>query len=291
MKRNFIAFLGTAASIPSKKKFAPSILICGSKSCVLLDIGEGTQMRMDELGFNISRIEIIGISHLHGDHIYGLMPLIESMYMRICSQGEEKKRLKIVGPKHIRNIISSLPMRNSDGKENVDRCNIELEIVFASELLDNRLSIRSSSEDINIMPIPVNHGEVESYGYVVELFDIGKCRDTIRIFYTGDGICDNNCINMLRNTEINILVSEATFLDYYQDVKKAEETFHSTVYNAARIAKEFDVDLLVLTHISSRYTIATLRDFLSRAYRIFNKEILIAEDLSLIPLELYVCSK
>jgi len=289
MRKNFIAFLGTAASIPTKKRFTPALLICGSKSCILLDVGEGTQIRLDELGFDISRIEIIGISHLHGDHVYGLFPLIESLYMKICSQGRGKKILRIVCPKNFENVISSLLIGGRRNRRDVNECDIELEVVSASELLSNRLSIKTLSEDISIMPIPVNHGDVESYGYVVELRDIGKCHNTIRIFYTGDGICSNECINILRNMSIDILISEATFLDYYQDIKRAEKTFHSTVYNAANTARELNVNLLVLTHISSRYTTAMLGDFISRAYRVFNKEILIAEDLSVIPLEIYIC--
>ncbi len=289
MRKNFIAFLGTAASIPTKKRFTSSLLICGSRSCILLDIGEGAQIRLDELRFDISRIEIIGISHLHGDHIYGLFPFIESLYMKICSQRKERKILRIICPKNIGNTISSLLTWGRRNRNDVNECGIELEIVYASELLSNNLSIKTPSKDINIMPIPVNHGEVESYGYIVELYDIGKCHDTIGIFYTGDGICDDKCINMLKNRRIDILISEATFLDYYQDLKRAEKTSHSTVYNAANTAKELNVSLLVLTHISSRYTMAMLRDFISRAYRIFNREILIAEDLSIIPIELYLC--
>lgn len=282
MTRRSIIFLGTAASVPQQDKLTQSIAICGSKECALLDAGEGVQIRLSSAGIDHRNIKIISITHIHGDHIHGLLPFIETLRMKLSTQKIlEKHLLKILAPSDFcryLDIALDVIAKSIKIDEHLDITCID------SESLNNSGSfVESPSREIRITSVPVKHGICNSYGYYANI-DLGK--DAVGIFYSGDGICDHVCMGKLKHLKPDIVIHEATFLDYLDDSVKAYESYHSTVYEAAKIAQEVGALALVLTHISGRYKETYLRDFVSRARRVFQGSILVAEDLAKIPFTL-----
>lgn len=278
MIKRSIIFLGTAASAPQTNKFTQSLVVCGLKECILLDAGEGVQMRLLNAGIDHRLIKLLAITHLHGDHIHGLLPFIETLGMKLTTQKDSKKfGLKIIAPidlcKYVDLALNIL-------KKEVLR-EFKIECIEARSVHRDNNPVISPEGEIVVLPIPVQHGVDEAYGYYVGL----NIKDrTIGIFYSGDGICDAFCMDRLRELKPLIVVHEATFLDYPIDYSKARESHHATLYDAATLAKNIDAPVLVLTHISARYDEEDLRDFVSRARRIFQGDIFIARDLAKISL-------
>lgn len=281
MTKKYVLFLGTAASIPSIERFTQSIAICGSKECVLLDAGEGVQIRLSRASVDHRRIKIIAITHVHGDHIHGLLPFIESLGLKISSQKTtEKYTLKIIAPsnlcKYLYTALDIIKVGHQDE-------NLEIQCIEAKHLHQYDTFIVSPSSEFSLIPIPVEHGYGETYGYYIKT-EVKK--SILGLFYSGDGICGKVCIEKLKTAKPNIIIHEATFLDYSVDRARAYESMHSTVWEAANLAEEVGASLLVLTHISARYRDEDLRDFVSRARRVFRGDVVIAEDLAKIPLNI-----
>jgi len=276
-----IIFLGTTASIPSIERFTQSIAICGSKECVLLDAGEGMQIRLSSAGIDHRRVKIIAITHIHGDHVHGLLPFIESLGLKISSQKTaERYTLKIIAPlnlcKYLYTALDIIKVGYQDE-------NLEIQCAEARHLYQYDTFITSPSREFSLIPIPVEHGYGETYGYYVKT-EVKK--NTLGLFYSGDGVCGRVCIEKLKVAKPNIIIHEATFLDYPMDRARAYESMHSTVWEAANLAEEVGASLLVLTHISARYRDEDLRDYVSRARRVFRGDVVIAEDLAKIPLNI-----
>ncbi|MEM4788887.1 MAG: MBL fold metallo-hydrolase [Ignisphaera sp.] len=281
MTKKYMIFLGTASSIPSIERFTPSIAICGSKECILLDVGEGSQIRLSSVGVDHRRVKVIAISHVHGDHIHGLLPFLESLGLKILSQKtSEKYILKIVAPsnlcKYLYTALGIIKVGNLGE-------NLEIQCVEAKQLHQYNTFVVSPNNEFLLTSIPVEHGFGEAYGYYVRT-EVKK--NTIGLFYSGDGVCREICLEKLKTIKPNIVIHEATYLDYPVDKVRALENFHSTVWEAAKLAEEIGALLLILTHISARYRYEDLRDFVSRARRIFGGDIVIAEDLAKIPLNM-----
>lgn len=278
MIKKSIIFLGTAASAPQQNRFTQSIAICGSRECVLLDVGEGAQIRLLSAGIDHRRIDIVSVTHIHGDHIHGLLPLIESLRMKLTTQKTpEKHILKVLAPI---DFCRYLDVALDNIITEPDK-HLEIICIDAETLNTSGSFVESSSGEIRVVPIPVEHGIDKAYGCYVSI-DIGK--NVLGLFYSGDGLCNQICMERLKQLKPSVLIHEATFLDYLDDSTKARESRHSTVYEAAKLAREVGALVLILTHISARYSEIHLRDFVSRARRIFQGSIIIAEDLAKIPL-------
>lgn len=282
--QNSILFLGTAASVPQPKRYTQSIVICGHKECVLLDAGEGMQIRLTSAKLDHRFIKLLAITHSHGDHIHGLLPFIESLKMKISTQkeilGREKFNLKIIAPANIcRYLDYSINLVNIRSLiESIEIICIESRAIYI-----NNTPIETPHKEIKILSIPVQHGNDEAYGYYI---NINVKKNSIGIFYSGDGLCTTFCRDKLKILKPLIIIHESTFLDYPRDYIKAHESDHASIHDAAILASDIGATTLILTHISARYSHEDLRDFISRARRIFQGDILIAEDLAKIPLNI-----
>jgi len=281
MPRRSIIFLGTAASAPNKYRFTQSIVICGAKECILLDAGEGVQVRLLSAGIDHRHVNLVAISHLHGDHIHGLPPLVETLEMKISTQKMPSRYLlKIVAPA---TYCRLLHMLFDITKASENNKNLDILCMDAGNLCSTNIYVETPSKEIRVLPIRVYHGPLEAYGYYV---DLSVSEKNIGIFYSGDGLCKDNCVEKLKTLKPAIVIHEATFLDYDGDAAKARESGHATLMDAAKLALEVGARVLILTHISARYDRNAQRDFLSRSRRIFEGDIFIAEDLTKIPLDL-----
>ncbi len=268
-----ITFLGTSSAVPSKHRNHAGIIIKYFKDTLLFDCGEGTQRQLTYAKISPMKINKIFITHFHGDHVLGLAGLIQSMGFR----GREED-LDIYGPKGLGKII------NAAFKIGYFQLNYNINIheigegivvetdeyiirsIIAEHNIDNisysvyeKKKPRFLREKAIELGVPVgpafgklhNGQEVEVNGKVIKPEQVlGPPRDGKKVTYSGDTRPCENLIELARDSDV--LIHEATY--EYADLDKAIEHCHSTSKEAAEIAKEANVKLLALTHISPRYT-------------------------------------
>ncbi|MBO1514663.1 ribonuclease Z [Metabacillus bambusae] len=272
-----VMFLGTGAGIPAKTRNVTSIalqLLEERKAVWLFDCGEATQHQILHTSIKPRRIEKIFITHLHGDHIYGLPGLISS---RSFQGGEDI--LTIYGPKGVEEFVrTALSVSQSHLTYPLEFVEIEDGTVFEDNqfkvvvkklehgiasygyrviekdlpgvLLVNKLKERS------IKPGPI-YQKIKA-GQQVELEDgtvvngndfLGPKLKGRIVTILGDTRYTVDSIELA--VDADLLIHEATFSEV--DKKLAYDYFHSTTKQAAMIAKQSNAKKLILTHISSRY--------------------------------------
>lgn len=298
---NFV-FLGTGAGMPAKARNVSAValqLLEERRAVWLFDCGEGTQHQILHTSVKPGKIEKIFISHLHGDHIYGLPGLLGS---RSFQGGTEP--LIVYGPKGIEEfILTSLRISRTYLKYQLQIVELEEGIIFEDatfsvearklehgvECFGFRITEKdapgelqvSELRKLGIRPGPI-YKEIKA-GKTVELDDgtilrgsdfVGEPKKGKVITILGDTKPCRNVIELARNADY--LVHEATFAGGNE--KMAEEFNHSTSIQAAEAAKEANAGSLILTHISSRYNREDAEMLRREASGIF-RETIVAEDL------------
>lgn len=295
--RASITFLGTGASCPTKDRWLPGILVRIRDEFVLLDCGEGVQYRILTAGLKVNKLSVILITHLHGDHVYGLPGLLESL-----SNWGRARPLTIIGPRDLFTFLDFLQLRN--------KLNYEISFMYAHD------GLAFKRKGYTITAVSVRHG-VEAYGYVITEdplpgeFNVakaqelgippgpqrmmlvqgkpislpngrvvhpsevlGQSRQGLKVAYSGDTAPYTALADAARGADA--LIHEATFASEHK--LEAESSFHSISAEAARIALEARVKSLFLTHFSNRYSESELLQLLSEARGIFRRTFL-AKDL------------
>ena len=268
-----IIFLGTSSAVPTLERNHPSIALRAFAEVMLFDCGEGTQRQLIEAKISPMKITKIFISHFHGDHILGLGGLIQSLGFR----GREKD-LDIYGPKGLHKIINAISSfgyfqinYNLNIHEIQDGTIIETEdyVVECAKVEHNipsyafsirekkkPLFLREKAEELGIPPGPLygklhNGEEVEFEGRIIKPEQVlGEAKKGKKISYSGDTRPCEAMIRLARDSDI--LIHESTY--EAEDYQRAVDNAHSTSVEAAEIAREANVNELVLTHISTRYT-------------------------------------
>jgi len=293
-----LQFLGTGAGIPARHRNVASIalkLLQEVNSIWLFDAGEGTQMQILQTSIKPRKIEKIFITHLHGDHLFGLPGLLSS---RSFQGGENALTpLEIYGPKGIRRFVE-VALKTSATKINYKIVCQELSEI-GGKILDNA--------HFKVFATPLKHG-VPSFGYrIVEenhegelqsqkLLDLGippgpifgqlKRGEKVKlpdgrilnghdfvgqarlgriVAITGDTLKTKETVKLAKDADV--LVHEATFEE--GDEKQAHSYFHSTSKEAAEIARQANVQKLILTHFSARYLNKDLARLREQAQKIF----------------------
>ena len=295
-----ITFLGTSSGVPTLTRNVSSLALKLSQKAEvwLFDCGEGTQHQLIKSTIKSSQIRKIFITHMHGDHIYGLPGLLATLGLSGNSKG-----IDIYGPSNLKNFLSSA-LKNSYCKisfplkffevENYAQSNCNL---FEDELmevkcasLEHRLpayGYRVNEKDkpgkfnlekakkLNIPEGPI-YAKLHS-GQRVELEDgrilngsdfCGKPRKGESFVYCTDTIFSNSAVELSKN--VDLLVHESTFSA--KDEEMALEKLHSTTIMAAKTALLSNAKKLVLTHLSPRYTPKSAvkpTDLLNEAKQIF----------------------
>ncbi|MEM0504288.1 MAG: ribonuclease Z [Sulfolobales archaeon] len=217
-----VVFLGCRAPSPEFSGFTSIAVVCGGE-IILLDAGEGAQKYLTMAGLSLAKVGRIFITHLHGDHVLGLIPLMESRSLLGVQRG-----LVIYGPPGIKEYV----------EENVRM--LKFTPTYSYEVIEGELI------------------KVESSKYVVESFTVDHSVITLgiklkirnkTIVYTSDTL---PCDSIIRNAErADLLIHDSTYS--YSDLEKAREYRHSTSVDAALNASLSNVKALILTHISMRY--------------------------------------
>ena len=293
-----ITILGCYSATPRKDKHTSSQLIEMNGKLFLIDCGEGTQMQLRKAKIKFNRINHIFISHLHGDHFYGLIGLISTF--RLTGR---TKTLNIYGPKGIKEIITlqlklanswtNYPLNFYELTSEISETIYEKESVSVETLpLDHRVytngflfTSRSSyrkinSKAINGLNLKPYHFDQLKKGLSILLEDGTNIKNNELTFdpekpkryaYCSDTSYNRNLIPLIK--QVDLLYHESTFLE--KDIDLAEKTKHSTAIQAAKIAKEAKVKKLILGHYSSRYIDKNI--FFNEASTIF-KDVDLSED-------------
>ncbi|WP_342432220.1 ribonuclease Z [Neobacillus sp. FSL H8-0543] len=304
-----IYFLGTGAGMPAKLRNVTSIALklLEERSAIwLFDAGEATQHQILHTSLKPRRIEKIFITHLHGDHIYGLPGLLSSRSF----QGGESE-VTVYGPKGIKQYLEiSLSVSQTYLKYPLRIVEIEGGIIFEDEqftvearLLEHGIPsygyrivekdragtlLADKLIEAGVQPGPIfrkiKNGEsvtLEDGRTIVPTDFLGPEQKGRVVTILGDTRYCQNAISLAADADL--LVHEATFSK--GEEKLAFDYFHSTTHQAASVAKQAGSKQLCITHISSRYDRNAWRELVSEAQEIFvNTDI--AEDFKEITIPL-----
>lgn len=293
-----LTILGCYAATPRTFTNPTSQLLEIRNRLFLIDCGEGTQVQLRKNKIRFSKINHIFISHLHGDHFFGLVGLISTFTLL-----NRTTDLHIYGPKGIKEIIK-LQLRLSNSWTNYG--------LFFHELESNESEVIFEDEKVLVKTIPLKHriytngflfqekiGERKLNLDAVQNYEIETCYyqkikngkditlDDGRLIenekLTFDPIpvksyafCSDTAYNELIVPiieNVDVLYHEATFLQSEESL--AEKTLHSTAKDAAKIALKANVKQLILGHYSTRYE--SLELFKEEASQIF-PNVLLGDD-------------
>ena len=293
-----LTILGCNAATPRKNAQTTAQLLEINGQMVLIDCGEGTQIQLRKLGIKFARIQHIFISHLHGDHFYGLIGLISTF--RLLGRTAD---LHVYGPKGIKEVITlQLKLAKSWTDYNLFFHELEEEVAtlildhekFTVETLplDHRVYTNGYLFREKVGKRKINSAAVANYG--VDVADMENLKQGKDIQLPNGDWVENQlltfdpappksyafCSDTAYKPDLAELVQgvsclyhEATFLDTHQDL--AVKTKHSTAEEAAQIAAKAEVGQLILGHFSSRYP--NLNAFIEQAQRHF-QNVHLAED-------------
>ncbi len=285
-----VYFLGTGGGAPSKERNLPAFLVKREGFSALLDCGEGTQYTFMKYGFSSVSLDFVGITHLHGDHVLGLVGLIESMGML-----NREKPLYVMGPSNLREFLYSafeythfrprFELRFIDEFENKDlvikRFKTCHTVPSQGYVIQEKDRVNLDVEKLNRIGVKdwamlrkIKEGnDVTVNGSLLRHEDFLITRKGSKVVYTGDTRPCQSTVDASKDADL--LIHDSTFLD-----EPSALTYgHSNASEASSIALESNVKLLALTHISARYTDS--RPLLDAARRTFPRVVL-PDDLSFI---------
>ncbi len=270
-----LLFLGTSSGVPTKARNVSGLALIESKGSAwhLIDCGEGTQHQLLRTNLSVNNLSSIFITHLHGDHCFGLPGLLAS-----AGLNGRTAALKIVAPKGAKEwILSTMDMT-------------ETYLPYEIEFIETKPGTRTATSQFVVSAIALSH-RIESFGYIfseknskVSLnkqkinqagipqgplwgdLQAGKDVEFQGLIYKSSEytdpvrskkviVCgDNDQPELLEPImdNIDLLVHEATFAE--EKAERALQVGHSYARQVARVAEKMGVPNLILTHISARYT-------------------------------------
>ena len=274
----FLTILGFNSAIPTVTSSPTAQLLEMAERHFLIDCGEGTQVQLRKAKAKFSKINHIFISHLHGDHCFGLPGLISSFQLL----GRETP-LHIYGPAGIQELIETVLRLTETNKG--------FELVF-HELKGKESMLVFEDSKVEVYTIPLNH-RIYCNGYLfkekpkerhlnmneiakypeIEICDYHNLKRGKDVVLSDGYVLKNETLTTPPEASVSyafcsdtrylesvipiiegvdLLYHEATFLDDLKDL--AKHTGHSTAIEAAMIAEKAKVKKLILGHFSNRYT-------------------------------------
>ncbi len=288
-----ITFLGTSAQIPTARRNHSSILLNYGGENILVDCGEGTQRQFRLAKLNPCRISRILITHIHGDHVFGLPGLISTLNF-----SEYTKTLSIYGPRGIKKFLENF----------LEMKKVKRSFKIEIKEVDGKFF---ETDDFYLESEKMEHGiQTNAYNFVIkDKLRIDKKKlsklkipsgPLLKSLKEGKGITHNGKkfkskdltyeekgkkVSFVLDTRYNpriknfvkradVFICESSFGSDLKDF--AKEKLHMTAEQAGKVAKEAKVKKLFLTHISQRYEL-NQKILLSDARKNF-KDVKIAED-------------
>jgi len=281
-----VTILGSGSALPTLKKRPTSQLVQYSNKYFLIDCGEGTQVQLRKAKVSFLKICGVFISHLHGDHYFGLVGLISSMHLlgRVAD-------LNVYAPKELQEIIH-IQLRASYTQ-------LRYKLVF-HELTSKESEKIYEDKNIEVHTIPLKH-KILTNGFIIKekprprkakseklkFYEVPHYKiDGIKMgddFETVQGeIIPNKTLTFPPEQErsyafcsdtayrekiiplvngVDVLYHETTFLE--REIALAKKTFHSTAKQAGMIANQAKVGSLLIGHFSARYNEEDYPQFLN----------------------------
>jgi len=298
MVRLAVTFLGTSAAVPTSARGLPSVAIKREGEVLLMDCGEGVQRSVISQSVGLGSDMSILITHLHGDHVTGLLGLLQTM-----SLAQRRKPLNIVGP---RKLLKWLEVTSEL---------LHIGLTFPVLFSPARPGVVLRTGGFRVRAAKAAHS-VEAFAYVVEELPrpgvfypekakalkipegrlwsrlqkgrpvvvggkriepsevTGPPRPGRKVGYSGDTRPSKALARFF--SRCDLLIFDSTFRG--SDREKAVERKHSTSLEAAELAKQAQVRKLVLTHFSARYT--TVSSLVREARSIFPSTLAAADGLT-----------
>lgn len=293
-----LTVLGAGSATPTLRLHQTAQLLTIGSDYMLIDCGEGTQLRLIEQRIRPSRLRYIFISHLHGDHYFGLPPLLSSLNL-----GGRTEDLYLFGPRGLDEVLTTI------FRVSASRLGFTLHF---QPVEPNKPALLLDHPQMTVESIPLQH-RIDCSGYLfrekphkphllreklpadVPISYLKQLKDGHDILgadgevlyavadYTEAGplprsyayCSDTRYVEELvpQLQEVSLLYHEATFLD--DNAQRAAEVYHSTAKQAATIAAKAGVGRLLIGHFSSRYKQFDL--FLDEARTIFPETYLAIE--------------
>lgn len=297
MHRSHVTILGSNSAVSVANRYPSGQVLQIGNQHILIDCGEGTQFRMSEYEVRKSKINTILITHLHGDHVFGLPGLLTSYQL----QGRTNP-LTILGPEPLKHYLDvclggighfiNYPLEIREiNKESVQQeqllpiveypeCTVEaFELVHRIECYGYKISEKPKKPKLRPDFLEHYKPDVHKIKQVLqgadfttkngEIISNEQCVFPIEIprsyAYCSDTLYLPKLMDILSKT--TTIYHESTYLHDLQD--KAVERYHSTALEAAKIAKGAGAEQLILGHFSSRYK--DVQPFADEANQIFDQ--------------------
>ncbi|MCY1518390.1 Ribonuclease BN [compost metagenome] len=293
-----VTILGSSSATPVYNRNPSAQLLNCNERFYLIDCGEGTQQQLIKYGLKAAKIDSIFISHLHGDHYFGLIGLLSSMHLN-----GRIKPLRIFGPPPLKAILE-LQFLHSE-------TTLRYELIYHFTQTDQPLVLFENA-DLTVETIILNHRipctgfkftekkrlrkllieKLEALNVPVSYYPLLKRGADLTLpggevllnadytadsaipktyAYCSDTLMDERYFDSIRSCDM--LYHEATFM--HDMLERANETHHTTALQAAEIAKITGAKKLLLGHFSSRYK--TLEPLLEEAKMVFEATELVRE--------------
>lgn len=281
-----VCLLGTGGMMPLPGRWLTALMTRYNGSSLLIDCGEGTQIAIKEKGWSVHSIDIICITHFHGDHISGLPGLLLSM-----GNSDRTEPVYMIGPKGLKVVVDSLRViapelpfelrfiELTEPEQEIEVCGYTLRAFYVrhnipcygySILIKRGGRFFPEIAEQNQVPIKywsrLQKGETiedEEKQYTPDMV-IGQERKGIKLTYCTDTRPTKTIVENAMGADL--FICEGMYGEAEKEAK-AKEYKHMTFHEAAKIAKEAGVKELWLTHYSP--SLARPEDFINEAKRIF----------------------
>ena len=281
-----ICLLGTGGMMPLPYRYLTSLMARCDGSHLLIDCGEGTQIAIKEKGWSTKPIDVICFTHYHADHISGLPGLLLSM-----GNAERTEPVTMIGPKGLERVVNSLriiapelpfPIRFLELKERTEEHKIGPYVIRAYRVNHNILCYgysisipragKFNLEKAESLGLPkplwgrLQRGETvewEESAYTPDMV-MGEARKGLKVAYCTDTRPTPLIVEEAK--ESDLFICEGMYGEK-DKAEKAKEYKHMTFYEAARMARDAQVERMWLTHYSPSLTYP--EDYIGEVRKIF----------------------
>ena len=237
-----VSILGSGSATPTSKRLSTAQALSINETIYLIDCAEGTQMQIRRYKIKLQRIKAIFITHLHGDHVFGLPGLLASLSMI-----DRKEPLSMYGPPPLKEWLKTYTNFFSSPEYQLD----------IHTLTSRVAEIIYEDKNVTVSSFPLKHG-IPTYGYLFT-----EKRSARSYACCTDTVYKEDLAELIK--DVDLLYHEATYGN--ERKTRAKETYHCTAEDAAKIALAAGAGKLVIGHFSARYK--DVSNLLNEARNIF----------------------